>query len=122
VEIQGGDPAIVDDYARLPHVADRQVVTAERDGYVSTLDAELIGRASVALGAGRDRVEDAVDPAVGIVAMAKPGDEVRAGDPILELHSRDRRRLDAALPLARQAVALGSQRPAAARLIVAEIH
>ena len=49
-------------------------------GYLTRLDAELVGRASVALGAGRDRVEDPVDPAVGIMVRAKPGDAVRAGD------------------------------------------
>ena len=53
---------------------------------------KLVGRASVALGAGRDRVEDAVDPAVGIMVRAAVGDEVRAGDPVLELHYRDHAR------------------------------
>src|SRR5882672_228588 len=71
IEIQGGDPKVVDDYERLPHVADRHLVSAARDGYVAAIDAELVGRASVALGAGRDRVEDAIDPAVGIMVIAK---------------------------------------------------
>ena len=55
------------------------------------MDAELVGRASVALGAGRDRVEDPVDPAVGILVNAKPGAGVRAGDPLLEVHLSRRR-------------------------------
>ena len=122
VEAQGGDPKVVDDDARLPHVSDRHVVGADRAGFVSRLDAELIGRASVALGAGRDRVEDPVDPAVGIMVLAKPGDAVRAGDPILELHYRDRARLDTATRLASQAVKIGDQRPAATRLIVDEVR
>ena len=122
VEAQGGDPKVVDDDARLPHVSDRHVVGADRAGFVSRLDAELIGRASVALGAGRDRVEDPVDPAVGIMVLAKPGDAVRAGDPILELHYRDRARLDTATRLASQAVTIGDQRPAATRLIVDEVR
>src|SRR3989442_12774984 len=70
IETQGGDPRVVDDYERLPHVADRHLVSACRDGYVASIDAELVGRASVGLGAGRDRVEDAVDPGVGIMAIA----------------------------------------------------
>src|SRR5712692_8013955 len=49
IEIQGGDPRVVDDYERLPHVADRHLVSACRDGYVASIDAELVGRASVAL-------------------------------------------------------------------------
>jgi pyrimidine-nucleoside phosphorylase len=122
VEAQGGDPKVVDDYARLPHVSDRYVVAADRAGFVSRIDAELIGRASVALGAGRDRVEDPVDPAVGIMVLAKPGDAVRAGDPILELHYRERGRLETATRLTSQAITIGDQRPAATRLIVDEVR
>ncbi|MBZ5557389.1 MAG: thymidine phosphorylase [Acidobacteriia bacterium] len=122
IEIQGGDPRVVDDYQRLPHVADRHVVTAGRGGYISRLDAELVGRASVALGAGRDRVEDPVDPAVGIMVKAKPGDRVQAGDAVLELHFRDRPRLDAALRLIGNAITIGDERPASRRLIVGEVR
>ena len=76
IEMQGGDPKIVDDHGRLPHVPDRWTVPASRSGFVTAVNAELVGRASVVLGAGRDRVEDPVDPAVGIMVIAKPGDEV----------------------------------------------
>jgi pyrimidine-nucleoside phosphorylase len=122
IEGQGGDPKVVDDYARLPHVADRHLVTADRGGYVTALNAELVGRASVALGAGRDRVEDPVDPAVGIMVVAKPGDAVRAGAPVLELHFRDRARLEAALRLATRAITIGDEPPAPGRLIVGEVR
>ena len=122
IDAQGGDPRVIDDPARLPHVADRQVVTAARSGYLTRLDAELVGRASVALGAGRDRVEDPVDFAVGITIHAKPGDKVRAGDAVLELHYRDRVRLEAAVALAARAVTIGDERPPAARLIVGEVR
>jgi pyrimidine-nucleoside phosphorylase len=122
IEIQGGDPRVVDDYSLLPHVSERHVVTAARAGFVGRLDAELVGRASVALGAGRDRVEDPVDPAVGIIVTAKPGAEVRAGDAVLELHYRDRSRLDRALALAAEAVTIQDERPDPVRLIVAEVR
>jgi pyrimidine-nucleoside phosphorylase len=122
IEAQAGDPRVVDDYSRLPHVAQRHLVCASRGGYLTRLDAELVGRASVALGAGRDRVEDPVDFAVGIVIKAKPGDEVRAGDAVLELHYRDRARLDAAVALAVRAVTIGDERPPAVRLIVGEVR
>ncbi len=121
IELQGGDPKVVDDYDRLPHVASRHMVTADRDGYVTALDAELVGRASVALGAGRDRVVDPVDPAVGIMVVAKPGDAVRAGDPVLEMHFRDRAKLDAATRLTSRAITIGDQPPAERRLIVGEV-
>src|SRR5581483_9330103 len=122
VEVQGGDPRVVDDYSLLPSVPDREYVNADRAGYLTRLDAELVGRASVSLGAGRDKVEDAVDPAVGIMITAKPGDAVKAGDPILELHYRDRARLEAALTLAKQAITIGDRQPAAMRLIVGEVR
>jgi thymidine phosphorylase len=124
VEFQGGDPHVVDDYDRLPHVAadQRHTVTAERAGFVTGVDAELVGRASVILGAGRDRVEDPVDFAVGIVVATAPGDEVRAGDPLLELHYRDRAKLEGALDLVRRAVVIGEARPAPRPLIVGEVR
>jgi thymidine phosphorylase len=122
VEHQGGDPRVVDDYARLPSAPDRHVVTADRAGYVSGLDAELVGRASVVLGAGRDRVEDPVDPAVGIVVRAKPGEPVEKGGAVLEMHYRDRGRLDAALALVARAVTIGEQPPAVRPIIVGEVR
>jgi len=122
IEAQSGDPHVVDDYSRLPHVPNRHVVEAERPGYVARLDAELIGRASVALGAGRDRVEDPVDPAVGISIRATVRDAVRTGDPLLELHYRDRARLQTALGLATQAIAIRDDQPPRAPLIVGEVR
>jgi pyrimidine-nucleoside phosphorylase len=122
IEVQGGDPRIVDDYGRMPHVADRHIVTASRGGFVTAVNAELVGRASVALGAGRDRVDDPVDPAVGIMVVAKPGDAVREGAPVLELHYRDRARLEAALRLTGQAITIGDEPPPPARLIVGEVR
>jgi pyrimidine-nucleoside phosphorylase len=119
---QGGDPRIVDEDGRLPTAPARRMVTTARSGFVTELDAELVGRASVALGAGRDRVEDSVDPAVGITIIAKPGDELRAGEPVLELHYRDRGRLDQAMALATRAIQMGDQRPVARPLIVSEVR
>ncbi len=60
------------------------------------------------LGAGRDRVEDRVDPAVGAMVLAQPGDAVAVGDALLELHYRDEERLNAALALLKGACAVGS--------------
>jgi pyrimidine-nucleoside phosphorylase len=122
IEMQGGDPKVIDDYARLPHVSDRWNVVASRDGFVTALNAELVGRASVVLGAGRDRVEDPVDPAVGVMLMARPGDAVHAGDPVLELQFRDSVRLEAAKRLASQAITIGDEPPATVRLIVGDVR
>ena len=89
---------------------------------MARLDAELIGRASVLLGAGRDRVEDAVDPAVGIIILAKPGRQVSVGEPILELHYREQAKLDAALTLISRAVTIGDAPPALRAIIVGEVR
>jgi pyrimidine-nucleoside phosphorylase len=123
IDVQGGDPRVVDDVSRLPHVDTRHVVKAERSGYVVRMDAELVGRASVALGAGRDRVDDPVDPAVGILVNAKPGARVRAGDPLLEvLYRDDDDRLDRAKQLLTRAIAIGDAPPPARPLIVGEVR
>jgi len=121
IEAQGGDPRVVDDYRRLPATSDRRVVPAPSGGYVTSLDAELIGRASVALGAGRDRAEDTVDPAVGITVIAAVGERVAAGDPVLALHYRTTARLDAALPLAGRAIHIGDQAPAHRPSVLASV-
>jgi len=121
IEYQGGDPWVVDDYSRLPAAPERTVLPAPRAGFLAALDAELIGRASVCLGAGRDRTRDPIDPAVGIRLLAKPGERVRAADPILELHYRDRGQLEAALPLAARAIVVEDEPPALPPLIAGEI-
>jgi pyrimidine-nucleoside phosphorylase len=122
IENQGGDPAVVDDYTRLPQAPHRETVTATRAGYLARLDAESIGRASVMIGAGRDRVEDPVDPAVGITIHAKPGDTLGAGDPVLELHYRDRGRLEGALQLVTAAITIDDAPPPLRRAIVGEVR
>ena len=122
VEVQGGDPRVVDDVSRLPLVKQRHLVQATRSGYIARMDAELIGRASVALGAGRDRVEDAVDPGVGIVLNAKPGMKVSAGETVLDVMYRDKARLDVALDLIKRAIVIDDKRPVARPLILGEVR
>ena len=112
----------MDDYSRLPSAPERHLVRATRDGYLTELHAESVGRASVILGAGRDRVEDPVDHGVGIMVLAKPGDQLSKGDPVLELHYRDSGKRDAALPLAERAVVVGDTRPSPRPVIVGEVH
>jgi pyrimidine-nucleoside phosphorylase len=121
IEVQGGDSRVVDDYSRLPAAPERSMVVASRSGYVSGIDAELIGRAAVVLGAGRDRVDDDVDPAVGIVLRARHGDRVGAGDPVLELQYRTIDRRDAARALAERAIVIDDVPPAERPPILAHI-
>jgi pyrimidine-nucleoside phosphorylase len=111
IERQGGDPRVVDDSGRLPAAPHRELIRADRSGFARGWDAERVGRATVLLGAGRDRVEDTIDHAVGAVVLARPGDAVRAGDPLLELHYRDRGRLGAARALLRDACPIADEPP-----------
>ncbi len=87
VEAQGGDPATIDDPGLLPRAAEVLPIASPADGVVEALDAEAVGLAAMALGAGRARVEDRVDPAVGVVLVAKVGDRVGRGQPLCFVHS-----------------------------------
>jgi pyrimidine-nucleoside phosphorylase len=115
---QGGDPHVVDSANFLPRAPYQEVIRADRSGYVRGWDAERVGRATVLLGAGRDRVEDSVDPAVGAVVLVRPGDAVKPGDGLIELHYRDAGRLAAAKELLRGACPVEDAPPAAAPLIL----
>jgi pyrimidine-nucleoside phosphorylase len=89
VEAQGGDPHVVDDpHAILPAAPVVLPIEADRDGTLAGMDAEAVGTASVALGAGRIRKGDPIDPAVGLVVRSKIGDRLVAGQPIGEVHAR----------------------------------
>ena len=84
ISAQGGDPA-----APLPSARERHVVTAPASGVLTRLDALAVGVAAWRLGAGRARKEDPVSPGAGVVLLAKPGDRVQAGQPLLALHADD---------------------------------
>lgn len=118
---QGGDARTVDDYSLLPSVSTKTMVTADRAGYLSVLDAELVGRATLALGAGRKTVDDLVDPAVGAMVMARPGDRLEKGSPILELHYRHESDLGPALDLARRAIQISDAPPSVLPLVIEEV-
>ena len=115
---QGGDTGVIDDYSRLPGASGRHRIAAERDGYVASVRADLVGRASMALGAGRLRVEDTIDYGAGVLIAKKPGERVRAGDTILELLYNDESGLETAAALARDAIGLSDDAPALKPLIL----
>jgi len=89
VEAQGGDPRVLDEPERLPQAAEVEVYRAGRDGVVAEVAPRPIGEGITALGGGRTRVEDRIDPAVGFVISARPGDLVRAGEPLATIFARD---------------------------------
>ncbi len=106
IKAQGGDPDA--ELARAPHT---MVVRAAESGFVRRLDARAVGVAAWRLGAGRARKEDAVSAAAGVVCLARPGDRVAAGDPVLELRAADETRFGRAVTALDQAVEIGAQPP-----------
>ena len=119
---QGGDAAVVDDPGRLPQARSVHQLTATKSGFVQSMDALLIGRTAVALGAGRDKKSDAVDLSAGIILHKKPGEPVAVGEPVLDLHYNDASRLPAALALATQATVIGDRPPAEAAQMIGWVH
>jgi len=93
IEAQGGNPAAFDDRSRLPTARLRRPLLAETGGYVARLDALTIARAGILLGGGRERKGDPIDLSVGIVLLAKVGEQVQPGEPIAVLHANDEQRL-----------------------------
>ena len=91
IAAQGGDPD-----ASMPESQESQEVLADADGVLTRLDALAVGVAAWRLGAGRARKEDPVQAAAGVVLHAKPGDEVRKGQPLMTLHTDDAGRIERA--------------------------
>ncbi len=96
VEAQGGDVSMLDDPGKLPKASIVETLTAAQSGYVEQLNALQVGMASIDLGAGRERKEDKIDHAVGLIVHKKVGDAITAGEPTFTLHANDRDRLEQA--------------------------
>jgi pyrimidine-nucleoside phosphorylase len=122
IKWQGGDEAVVDDPRRLPQARHTHHLKAQKAGVLQSLDALLVGRTAVALGAGRDKKSDPVDLSAGIIIHTKPGDAVAAGESILELRYNDESRLDTALGLAQQAAVIGDRPPAEVAQMIGWVH
>jgi pyrimidine-nucleoside phosphorylase len=109
IEAQGGNPAVLEDPAVLPQARAVEVYRSDRTGVVERVEPRRIGRAIVELGGGRAAVEDAIDPTVGFVVTVKPGDVVRAGEPIASVFARDQAGVALGMAALREAVAIGEQ-------------
>ncbi|HQW28793.1 MAG TPA: thymidine phosphorylase [Verrucomicrobiales bacterium] len=87
VAAQGGDTSALEDFGRVhPALVIREVRVSHR-GVVRRVDADTVGRASLALGAGRSRADEAINPAVGFDQLVKVGEEVKAGDVVVRIHA-----------------------------------
>ncbi|MFO0822498.1 MAG: thymidine phosphorylase [Gemmataceae bacterium] len=121
IEEQGGDPFVIDDYLRMPTAPRTMSVVAPRTGYVSEMVAGAIGVASMVLGGGRERAEDSVDHAVGLVCRSKPGEHVLAGQTVYEVYYRSTAKLMSALPLLEESFTIADEPPAEHPMVLEEI-
>jgi pyrimidine-nucleoside phosphorylase len=122
VAAQGGDVSTIEDLTWLPQARWQIPVPAARDGVVTAIDAEAVGLAAVALGAGRARVADAIDPAVGFYLDRKVGEPVRAGEPLCTVHGNDEARIAEAVARLTRAYQLGDVAPAPLPLILERLE
>ena len=109
IDAQGGNAAVVDDPSVLPQAGACELFLAPRAGVVARVEPRAVGRGVTALGGGRTRIEDSVDPSVGFVITAKPGDVVQNGEPLATVFARDRAGIDAGLTTLRRAIAIADE-------------
>ena len=117
IRAQGGDERVMDNLDLLPRAAHTSDLLARASGCVTRCDAKLLGMASNTLGAGRNRVDDSIDPAVGLYLEKKAGDRVIKGERLCRIHWNDERRLNSAVPLIEQAYEI-RPRPARRRPLI----
>ncbi len=113
---QGGDPD-----APLPVAAHTELFSAPESGWLRALDARAVGVAAWRLGAGRARKEDPVSAGAGIICLAKPGDRVQRGQPLLELRADDPARFPRAREALSGAIEIGLQPPQPGPAILARV-
>ena len=109
IEAQGGNPGVVDDPAVLPQAHACEIFAAPRRGLVARVEPRTVGRGIIALGGGRTTMEDTVDPTVGFVITAKPGDWVEVGEPLATIFARDHAGIEAGRGTLRQAIAIADE-------------
>jgi pyrimidine-nucleoside phosphorylase len=112
VELQGGDISVIDDPTLLPSTDHRVDVLSPQSGYVTAIQAEQVGTACVILGGGRERKEDSVDPAVGIVVQKKIGDKVTAGESLCTIHCHSDAQAARAKTLLQESYQIAASAPA----------
>jgi pyrimidine-nucleoside phosphorylase len=117
IELQGGDPCVIDDARRLPQARHTMQIASAKAGYVSSMQCEQIGTACVILGGGRERKEDSVDPAVGIVLHKKVGNKIDAGEHLATIYYNAESKAQRAYQLIEQSCEIADAAPAKRPLV-----
>ena len=111
IEAQGGDPAVVDDPGRLPQAAEVELFEAPAAGTIAAVDPRPLGEAVVAMGGGRRRLGDTIDPSVGFVVSGRPGAPVAKGEPIASVFAADPAGIAVGLAALGRAIRFGEPAP-----------
>ena len=118
IKAQGGDPNVLDRFDLLPNATGVREIASPRAGYISAIDAELIGRAAGLIGAGRDTKEDSIDPAVGVILEVKTGMKVESGSVLCRIYYTTEDRLEDAADLIEDSFRLSKVAPEDRELIL----
>jgi pyrimidine-nucleoside phosphorylase len=118
VAAQGGNPQALDKFELLPNATGMREITSPRAGYVSIINAQDIGSASNMIGAGRDKKDDAIDPAVGIILEVKVGEKVDAGSVLCRLYYTKEDRVEEAADMVEDAFRVSGNKPNPRELIL----
>src|SRR5277367_6417429 len=118
IEAQGGNPQVLDRFELLPNATGVREIASPRAGYVTAIDAELIGQASSMIGAGRNTKEDSIDPAVGVILEVKTGQKVDAGGVLCRLYYTTEENVEEAAEQIEDAFHISSQPPEERELIL----
>ncbi len=121
VTAQGGDESFLRNYDKFPKAPYKCEVLAQADGFITKMNAEDIGKASMILGAGRETKDSAIDFSAGLVMRKKFGDEVNSGETLATLYTSKENLLDAATKCYLNAVEIGSEKPAARQPVFARV-
>lgn len=118
IAAQGGDARALEDFSLLPQASVVYEVKAPRSGYIRAMDTQKVGEASAVLGAGRQKKEDVIDYAAGIVLSKKTGDYVEAGETLATLYTNQAQTLSGSETLLLDALRWGEEAPAQEKLIL----
>jgi pyrimidine-nucleoside phosphorylase len=118
ITAQGGNPQVLDRFELLPNATGVREIPSPRAGYISSIHAEDIGRASCMIGAGRNTKEDSIDPAVGVILEVKTGQKVDAGGVLCRLYYTGEENVEEAAEQIEDAFHISSQPPEERELIL----
>jgi pyrimidine-nucleoside phosphorylase/thymidine phosphorylase len=118
IAAQGGNPQVLDRFELLPNATGAREISSPRAGYVTAIDAELIGQASSMIGAGRDTKEDSIDPAVGVILEVKVGQKIDANGVLCRLYYTGDERVEDAAQLVEDAFRISGTAPEERELIL----